>query len=179
MTKETYESIISKARKINELAERGIAGEAQAAKLALIKLMDKYGLTFSDISDDTMKEYRFEEFSFKSIEEQLLFLQVIRVVRNTKDVRYGYYGSKSKRWAELTACQFAEASEMLCFHLRHFRKEFRDMKYRFTSAYASKHSLFPDDHENSGTMTFEEAEKLESMMNQLDDNAKFRKSIEE
>lgn len=176
MSTTEYESIITKARKVAELAEKGIDGEAESAKRRLSDIMSKYGLSLEDIGIEATRDY---DFSVRNSDEEILFRQIVKVVCNSSQIRTGSYrrGKKHVRWATLTPYQFAEVSEMLSFHMRQFRKEMKAMKHTFLSAYANKHRLFPKDHENKTEMTEEEWLKLHSMMNQLDDTIQFRKAL--
>ena len=59
--KQSFESIKSKLRKLQALAEQGYKGEAEAAKKLLDKLCEQYGVSLEDVLDQEKKNrYRFE-----------------------------------------------------------------------------------------------------------------------
>lgn len=65
------EALISKLKKLKNLADRGVAGEAINAKKILHQLLDKYNLCYEEIFDEeTRKAYA---FSYSSKEEKRLF----------------------------------------------------------------------------------------------------------
>ena len=180
MSNQEFESIITKARKINELVERGIQGEAEAAKRKLDLLMNKYGLTTDDISTEATQDY---DFRIQTPEEKSVLIHIAMVVCGTQKIRSGYYekGNKKVRremWITLTPRQYVELSEMWIWHLKQFRKELKAMRQSLVTAYVNKHRLFAQDHSNSGAeISLEEMMRLQAMMASLDDSVKYRKAI--
>ena len=59
--------------KIKALADRGVGGEAETAAALLDRLMDKYGVTEADLSDD-VKELH--EFRYSKPFEDKLIIQI-------------------------------------------------------------------------------------------------------
>lgn len=52
----TRAELLKKLQDISALAERGVGGEAENAEALLARLMDKYGVTEEDISDEVKTE---------------------------------------------------------------------------------------------------------------------------
>jgi hypothetical protein len=58
---------------------------------------------------------------------------------------------------------------MYSFHRRQLNKEIKAFMNSLLSAYASKHQLFPKDHENSGESTDEDNQRTLAIMQALED----------
>lgn len=55
-----YEKILSRIRKLQELSRRGVGGEAENAERMMLELMEKYGISESEIGSEEIKEYLFK-----------------------------------------------------------------------------------------------------------------------
>lgn len=149
------ETIIEKLKKVKELADRGEAGEALAAKALLMKLLEKHGLTLEDIEDDIKHSYLFK---YTYAREKTVMLQCISKITDNPKLSYSYRKDKRKEfWVDLTEWQYVEAKDMIDFHLRQFRKDMELKMDSFLRAYLSKHNLFADSSEpGEGKLTPEE-----------------------
>jgi len=128
------ESIIEKLNKIKILSEKGIDGEAQAAKIALQKLLNRYCLTFEDLNDHVKK---MRSFAAKEDNDQSIFIMCCYKILGGERLK-SIYGNKSnpgKLYIELTDYEYADLSEFYAFHKCNFRKEFKQMKADFKKAY--------------------------------------------
>lgn len=84
---QSFESIKSKLRKLQVLAENGYKGEAEAAKILLDKLCKQYGVSIEDILNQEKKNsYRFEIGKGKIWLD--LFMQCYANVTGNKELRY-------------------------------------------------------------------------------------------
>ena len=176
MDQSHYESILNKARAVNELAERGIEGEAEAAKAKLILLMAKYGLTLEEIGGETTQDY---EFICATEEECDLLRQVIYTVCQTRSLKLGSYLRPGHKWSELTAYQYVEVSEMYAFYRTLFRKEIKKLKASLVNAFVNQHHIFPANHKNKEdgpSSSMEDIGKLMALMSLLDNEAKYHKA---
>lgn len=149
------ESIIDKARKILALAERGIEGEALAAKRALENLLAKHGLTLEDLRNEQRTK---RKFSVRGQMEVLIFNHcVLNMFGRKSHVWEGHYMYKRDSrhiYAEMTDIEYLDFSPFFAHHLKHFRKEVKKMLDAATGAYVNKHNLFdpaPSDNDNEGT----------------------------
>ena len=55
MHSETANEIISKLKKLKKLADKGVAGEAEAAKRLLERVAKKHGIDLASISSDVKR----------------------------------------------------------------------------------------------------------------------------
>ena len=171
-------SIIEKINKIKALSEKGIDGEAQAAKIALEKHLKRYNLTFADLMDNHKKE-RF--FISKEDNDNAVFLMCCLKILGFDAVKntYKYKGEPNKNYIELTDYEFAELSEFYNFHKRNIRKEFKQMKKDFMMAYQYKHHLYSDTpSEHARTITGDEIFKIFKYASEMQD-VSFYKSLTE
>jgi len=172
------ESIIEKIKKIQALAERGVEGEAQAAKLMLEKILKQYGLTMEDLSNETAKE---RCFVVKTDLDKAIFIMCGYVVLGKAKTRSlcSYRGESHKFYLELTDYEFVEFSCFFEFHKSNAKKEFTRMRKDFQSAYQFKHNLYLREKvENPTYLTKEEIEKLTKFADAMED-VQFFKMIEQ
>lgn len=172
------EFIIEKLKKVKELAERGIEGEAQVAKEKLDILLHKYGLTLKDLEKVQLNEYKFK---YVTVYERKIMIQCISKVLDNPKLTYSWYKNKKKEFfVEMTEWQFIEASSLIKFHIKQFRKEINERMKAFFSAYCSKHDLFADSAEGDEDikMTPEEIALWLSAYNSMKDHKIFMKELE-
>jgi hypothetical protein len=169
------ELIIDRLKKIKELAERGVEGEAAEAKRKLAILLMKYGLKIEDLEDVKVYQYKFK---YITIQERQIILQCIAQVTDDPELTYSHYKDKKKEFfVKLTEWQYAEAKAMIDFHIKLFRKELKAQLAALTSAYCAKHSLFAASAKSGGSkLTPEELARLLAIYSALDDKI-FRKQL--
>ena len=163
------ESIIEKINKIKALSEQGIDGEAQAAKNALQKLLNRYGLTFEDLSDHVKK---MRSFAAKEDNDKAVFIMCCYKILGGErlDLIYGSKSYPGKLYIELTDYEYAELSEFYDFHKRNYRKEFRQMTIDFKKAYQYKHNLYSAaPSEDARALTGEEMLKIFKYASEMQD----------
>ena len=124
--------IMDKLLKIKELSERGYKGEATQAKQILSKMLEKYGLTLSDLEKEFIEEY---SISYRSYFEKQLLVQIISVF----DLKCYSIRSKRAVFIETTPLNYAEILNMFSFHKKRWKAEAN----LFLEAYVSKHRLYP------------------------------------
>lgn len=81
------ERILQKIRRVQALAERGVAGEQESAAATLDRLMKQYGITEAELEEERRE---MEWFRYKTPIERKLLLQVIYSV--TGRAAYGCVG---------------------------------------------------------------------------------------
>lgn len=134
--------IIDKLKKLLALSERGIDGEAIAARRALESMLQKYGLTIDDIASYVCKE---RVFPYKDADERTLFCQILISVcgRDCEAFKKATCNTKRKRlYVNLTDLQYIDVFNMYEFHKAHFRKEKKRLLRDCMSAYVNKHDIF-------------------------------------
>lgn len=134
------ENITEKIKKLRELVERGIDGEADNAKNLLNAIIEKYGLKIDEIDEEN-----YYSSYHKNKSKRTLILQIIAVIRNTQKVEsFSKTNDRRHIFFKLTQSQYIDAQEMIDWHLNQMRKEFNEMKRLFAVSYISKHHLYPD-----------------------------------
>lgn len=165
MTQER-ERILQKIKRVQALAERGVAGEQESAAATLERLMKQYGITEADIAEERRE---WEWFRYKTPIERKLLLQVIYAVTGrVGSERVGAYtGRKRKQvWIECTAAERLEIQ----FDYDFFREALEEEMNRFFSAFLIKNGIFPPEGKERDELpppreiSREEALKLESLM---------------
>jgi len=160
------ELIIEKLKKIKALAEQGYEGEAQAAKLALEKLLKMHGLTLADLNDSVKKE---RCFLAKSENDKAALIMCCYKIAKFNSV-YGYKSEPNNYFIELTDYEFAELSVLYDFHKRNIQKEFKQFTKDFQSAYQYKHNLFSSEKIEGGRKTTaEEIIKIQKFASEMQD----------
>lgn len=117
--------MLEKLKGLKALAERGVNGEKESAQRMLEKFMEKYGITESDIGNDTVEIawYRFQDFS-----EYRLISQIIYMVLGDCET-YRKVGAKNRKHKVLGAyCTAAERLEIelnIDFYKRAMQEELK------------------------------------------------------
>lgn len=149
---EARTALINKAKKLFTLANQGADGEKEAAALILNRLMDKYGISDSDLEEETIS---LEWFRYKDKLNRRLLIQVIYMVLGPKEI----YRRKDGRGKLVSAyCTLAERLEIeitFDFFSRAMDKELE----RFLQAFIIKNHLYPtSDKDNSEDQEISEEE---------------------
>jgi hypothetical protein len=165
------ELIIEKLKKIRELSERGVGGEAKAAAEALEKMLAKYGLTIESLSSETRRKYIFK--AKEECEQAALFMCIVKIggFDGAKRV-YRIKGDKAHNIvAELTEYEFAEVSLLYEFHKKNIMKEFKKTLKSFQQAYQYKHRLYTSNPEkdSSKVLSGEEISRLVKYASEMED----------
>lgn len=169
------ETIKDKLIKIKALADRGCAGEARNAKLLLVKLLDKYNMTFDDLSDAELKRRRFNVPKNKMV----LFYHIVYTVIGKRAEDIYYYGKTTTvQYANVTDFEYLEISSMVNFHFRQLDKELQKQQKTITGAYIYKHRLTVK-AEDSDERAERSDKELLAMLNAISslDDVYYRKQI--
>lgn len=132
-------------RKIKALAERGVGGEKESAQKILFRLMEKYGVTETDIETEQVETAWFryhDEF------ERRILNQIIYMV--TGKMSFGCVGrhtnrSRKNRGIDCTAAERLEIEANYSFFIAAAKEELEI----FLTAFASKNRLYPSPEKNT------------------------------
>lgn len=150
--------IIDKIKKVMALAEQGEAGEAQAARIALEAMLQKYGLKLEDLKNEKRHE---RTFQLKTLKECIIFYQCLANLFGKKSEAYrntGIYKRQKMVAADMTDLEYADFAPFFEFHLENYRKERKKIMNSIMEAYVNKHKLFASD---SGEEDQPEDEKID------------------
>ena len=137
------ESIRTKLIRIMNLAERGAAGEREAAAHLLHILMEKYGVTPEDLRSEETEYHRFEHVCDPL--DHALFTQIAATVLNTQTLAYKQIKGKSLRWVKCTTAQAIEIRNQYEFYRKEFRLQLARQKRTFLSAFIQANDIYPED----------------------------------
>lgn len=139
---EKYESLKAKLRKLAILAERGVDGEAENARILMERICREHGVSLEEILNvEERKRYRFEIGRHKI--DLSIFAQCYAKVTGEKGMPY-FRESRSVISAEMTAYQYAEISSLFEWHKANFQREVESQMDILFQAYCSKHRLFSE-----------------------------------
>jgi hypothetical protein len=166
MEKNEFNAAIERLKKIKQLADRGIDGEAEAAALMLGKGLKRLGLTLAHLQSVERTE---QQIGYDNDMEKRLISQVVASMGLQPFTRTRNGRMLKKVCVDCTPTELAELTLRLEFYLITFRKECEDLYV----AYIYKHDIFPAANiaaANSGPeMDMERAKKLHNMMQGLGD----------
>lgn len=180
-----FETIKSKLRKLQALAEKGDRGEAENAKRMLDQLCEKYGISLEDILDTEKTAWRRIEIGRAKIWLDL-FMQCYAHVTGKAELRYST-STASSILVQMTAYQYAEVSNLFDWHKKNLKKDIEDTQKLVFEAYVQKHRIFrdrsndPDEpeerQEEEKPIDLAHIRRLMAMMETLNDN-RYHKMIE-
>lgn len=184
MKDEAFESIKSKLKKLQALAEQGYKGEAIAAKRLLDKLCKQYGVSLEDVLDKEKEEWYIFEIGKGKIWIDL-FMQCYAKVTGKSRLKY-LKESNSKISLKITAYQYAEISNLFLWHKTNLKKDLEETQQIVFEAYVQKHRIFRDrsndpedteDDKDKDPIDFARLQKMLMMMATLNNNT-YQKMIE-
>lgn len=149
---------ITRLKKLLTLAQRGVGGEAENARVALEAALRKHGLTIDDL-DDGVKRRR--SFSYRGAWERSLIHQIIATVCGVDTQFFVPVNRSSRLYVDATQEQIIQIELLWEAHRASFKKEV-DL---LLSAYIHRQHLFPSDAPKADetNMTPEELENIERM----------------
>ena len=116
--------IKDKIAKVFELANRGIEGEKDAAKLALERLMKKYNISDEDLAKIKMKKYFFK---YKTNLDMMLFSQILNFFFPGKEFRVFRHTISGKELSvDLEYLDFVTVDSAYEYFKRHAAKQFTE-----------------------------------------------------
>lgn len=148
---------IELAKKLKNLSEKGVDGEAVNAYEALTKLLKKHGITLEELEGDKVSRVW-----FKYHKHRRLFIQIAGMVMDgvpsiweRKDKRYQYA-------IDCTVAQEIEIREAFSFYAARYEQDLE----LFYSAFVQRNNIFPASGgvQMIGEMSPEEQERMRQMM---------------
>lgn len=133
------EKLIELAKKLRELAQRGIGGEKTNAERLLAKIMSEHGISLESL--ESVKRYR-EQFRCK-VEHRFLLAQVAYMILGSGAEIYKDRRGPSYMQAECTPAEKLEIEAVFDFYKRAYEA---DLKI-FRKAFMQKNQIFPSDGE--------------------------------
>lgn len=134
------DAVARKLRSLKTLADRGMPGEKENARILLERVMKKYGITEQEI-DDQAKEYH--TISYTSIWERKLAHQIAHMVTGGYEVYTSSVKNDRNVYVLCTKAEFVEIKSNYEFYKRALKK---DMEI-FYSAFVQRNELFPENGE--------------------------------
>jgi hypothetical protein len=135
MLNELPESVRSRLLKIQALAERGVGGEAEAAKRMLEDLCEEHGISVEDL---TSLEVKFFAFTAKSPYHKKLLQQVCFHVLQAKSITVVEDSSKPTVHVKMTALEHLDVESCYAF----YRAAWNGALEEFFLAFVHKHNIF-------------------------------------
>lgn len=181
------ENIIEKLRKIKKLADKGVSGESENAKLLLKQLMQKYGINDFQIEDnEPQKDYMFHVKN--QLEESLFFNCMANLFGSESEIMksgYNYKNRKKDLYFTMKLSEYVLAREFFDFHLKYFKQTMEKEKRKILKAYIHANYIFditPQNQETGETKKTDESiteimEMLSMSERIKNDIPKFRKSL--
>ncbi|MCW6598705.1 hypothetical protein [Yersinia ruckeri] len=156
--------VISKLRKIYELALNGVGGEKENAERLLTKLLRKHEMTIDHLAEEFEPVYEYY-FPFKDEFERILLGQVICKVCDSHTYSYRSYNKRKSIFIEVTPSQFFEIDMLYGLYKTAWAKELQAT----ISAFISVNEIFPESEnpnprEDSEPMSDEDLERLWAKM---------------
>jgi hypothetical protein len=128
-------------KKLKALADRGVAGEAKNAQVMLDKLMQKHGISLSELEDEQVKLFY---WNADGIDREIL-LQCKAMVSRDRSA-YGFPEEKIKEFSlggnvaiDCTISEFLEIDQMFAVYSRLYKSESRV----FFMAFLKANNLLP------------------------------------
>lgn len=133
------DKIRDRIRKLIELSKRGVGGEKENADAFLQTMLNKYGLTIDDFSDDVKIRYK---IWYKGPAENKIMFGTIRKVLGIGTVHYRHaYRAKNAISVEMTKIQFAEFDYLYTI----YREEYKKQSAALVDSFISVNELTGDD----------------------------------
>lgn len=129
----------AKLIKVKALAERGSAGERDAARTMLKRLMLKHGLSEGALNPEPRKQY---SFSYENKFQKRILFQIYAKVTKQSRIRFQYPDNGSKRiLLTLTPDQYRAVKRLYGVYGKAFKKELERVVSGLIDAFVYKHDL--------------------------------------
>ena len=160
-----YESIVEQVRKVKALADNGIDGEKENAKILLDKLLKKYNIDLNEFIEEKRKAYKFK---YSNEHERRILVQCIaKFAPNIKTFKRlcNNKGSIIKNIIELdlTNLEYLDSSGSAKF----YTKLLKDEMETFMTAFIHKHKLFGASNEDDASESTLSTEEIETIVNMM------------
>lgn len=183
------EKILTLAKKLKALSDRGVGGEKESATRILLRFCDKHGISLEEITGEEEVSDHEVWLEKEPSKEISFFVQVCSSVLG-KDFKVGIYkrnykkgqkySGKKRCFVTCTPSQLLEIKAKHDFFWKHYQEEVEI----FYSAFIQTQRLFaksdPNDKSDEKPLTDEEKEELYKIMNMMQgmDRKVFNKQLE-
>lgn len=156
------DSIMEKLRKIKALMDGGEAGEVEAARLALERLMEANGLTWDDIMDEKRTT---RAVKYANQDEFKILLNLLAHLFGSKSETFqkATYNKRAKEiYLDLTDVEAADVESMWSYYRRELKSGLKKAKGEFLDAFIYKFNLYnstPDENREN-KLSFEDLMRL-------------------
>lgn len=156
------DSIMEKLRKIKALMDGGEAGEVEAARLALERLMEANGLTWDDIMDEKRTT---RAVKYANQDEFKILLNLLAHLFGSKSdiFQKATCNKRAKEiYLDLTDVEAADVESMWSYYRRELKSGLKKTKGEFLDAFIYKFNLYnstPDENREN-KLSFEDLMRL-------------------
>lgn len=162
-----YESLKSRLIKMSRLAESGDTHEADAARIAIERICDQYGINMEDVLSDEV-ESKWYEFNIGRSSKMLsLFCQCHGYVTGKRSMEYRRLPHSAIVEVCLTPFEYAELKSMFEWHRSNYKAEREKIESTLFDAYIHKHNLFRNRNENEEDSNEGESELTPEMLERI------------
>lgn len=174
------DSIMEKLRKIKALMDRGEAGEAENARIALERLLAANGLTWDDVTDEHRTT---REFKYSNEREMALMMQlIVRLFGSTSEIyKKGTFHRKAKLvFLDMTDVEYIDMKNQWEYYRKAWKSYLERSMKELLSAFVMKFNLYdstPEEDENRERPDFETLMRIR-MMSEGIESAPYAKMIE-
>lgn len=162
------DKIISLAKKLKALSDRGEGGEKENARHQLEKLMGKHGLSFDSLNDDAVHSVVFDV----AVKFRQLFVQiVVSVCNNNGENIFGHKASKVKMIVDCTNVQAVEIEAKFEFYQKEYSRQLEENNRIFYKAFVHKNNIFsnaPSDEKELSERELADLAKVADMMRNVE-----------
>lgn len=162
--------ILTLAKKLKALSDRGVGGEKENATMMLERLMEKHNISFDDIEEDKIVEH---ELKYSGKDKAFCYQVISSVLGSLKGKVFEYKTSYTRAKVLLVNCTESDyllINAKIDFYWDVYQKEL-DIFY---SAFIQKNKLWrkedesSKDDEDKKPLTDEEKERLWKMLKLMD-----------
>lgn len=163
---EVKDSIMEKLRKIKALMDGGEAGEVEAARLALERLMEANGLTWDDIMDERRTT---REFKYSNKREMALMMQlIVKLFGSTSEIyKKGTFNREAKVvFLDMTDVEYIDMKNQWEYYRKAWNSYLEKSMKELLSAFVMKFDLYdstPKEDENYERPDFETIMRIRMM----------------
>jgi hypothetical protein len=156
------EKIIALAKKLNELAKKGIGGEKTNAEEMLTKFLKKHNLTLSDVEGEKIEHHWFKLDKRK---DEQLFCQITHSVN--RDIKiYGEFPAKDVKrlqmegnyFIDCTLAEFIEIDAKFNIYSKLYKEELNTFYHAFCTA--NDLLVRPKEQINASELNMDDFQKL-------------------
>lgn len=167
------EKNIELMKKLMALAERGVGGEKETAKRKLAQLMDKYGVSDADLSDEALEDH---EYKYRDQNEKKLLRQIFYKINHERDVLI-YSQGRGMRSIMIFRATKAEAIQA-GIEYEFYRQLWKEEQDFLMECFIQKHRLFRLDPDAPTQDLDEETSKRMWQMMQAMEDKQLQRMIE-